>query len=157
MVHIRQYDPAADYPALRTCFVELQAWERQFEPSMSRPQDVADAYLADMLKRCAASRGRVFVAEQDGTIAGFVCLMAKVEADRDESLEPYSYVSDLLVRAAHRGRGIGRRLMLAAEAAAREARTTRLKVGVLAANKGAYEFYRAGGFREYSIQLVKNL
>lgn len=157
MAHIREYDPAADYPALRTCFVELQAWERQFEPSMPRPEEVADAYLADMLKRCTASRGRVFVAEQNGAIAGFVCLMAKVEADLDESLEPYSYVSDLLVRAAYRGRGIGRQLMAAAEAAAREAQTARLKVGVLAANKGAYEFYRTGGFREYAIQLVKNL
>lgn len=157
MAHIREYDPAADYPALRTCFVELQAWERQFEPSMPRPEEVADAYLADMLESYAASGGRVFVAERDGTIAGFVCLMAKVEADLDESLEPYSYVSDLLVRAAYRGRGIGRQLMAAAEAAAREAQTARLKVGVLAANKGAYEFYRTGGFREYAIQLVKNL
>jgi len=61
------------------------------------------------------------------------------------------------VRAAYRGRGIGRRLMTAAEAAARAAGTNRLKVGVLVANKRAFDFYRAGGFRELAIQLVKDL
>lgn len=147
MADIRTYDPHVDYPALRACFIELQSWERRFEPSMPRPADAADPYLADMLKRCAASSGQVFVAEQDGVIAGFVCLMARVEPDLDDSLEPYSYISDLVVRAAYRGRGIGRQLMAAAEAAARETKTKRLKVGVLVANKRAFEFYRAGGFR----------
>jgi ribosomal protein S18 acetylase RimI-like enzyme len=157
MADIRAYDPAADYPALRACFCELQSFERQFEPSMPRPEDAVDPYLADMLERCAASSGQVFVAERDGVVAGFVCLMARVEPDLDDSLEPYSYISDLVVRAAYRGRGIGRQLMAAAEAAARAAETKRLKVGVLVANKRAYEFYRAGGFREYTIQLVKSL
>ena len=154
---IRKYDPAADYPALRACFIELQGWERQFEPSMPEPEDAADPYLADMLARCAASGGHVFVAEQDGAIAGFVCLMARVGPDLDESTELYAYVSDLVVRAAHRGQGIGRRLMATAEAAARAAQSKRLKVGVLAANKRASDFYRAGDFREHTIGLVKNL
>ena len=157
MADIRAYDPAADYPALRTCFIELQSFERQFEPSMPRPEDAVEPYLADMLRRCAASSGQVFVAEQDGAIAGFICLMARVEPDLDDSLEPYSYISDLVVRAAYRGRGIGRRLMAAAEGAARAAQTQRLKVGVLVANKRAFDFYRAGGFREYTTQLVKSL
>jgi ribosomal protein S18 acetylase RimI-like enzyme len=157
MADIRTYDPAADYPSLRACFIELQTWERQFEPSMPRPEDAVDPYLADMLERCAASSGQVFVADQDGVIAGFVCLMARVEPDLDDSLEPYSYISDLVVRTAYRGRGIGRRLMTAAEAAARVAKTKRLKVGVLVANKHAFDFYRAAGFREFAIQLVKDL
>lgn len=157
MTDIREYDPAADYPALRACFVELQAWERQFEPSMPEPEDAADPYLADMLARCAASGGHVFVAEHDGAVAGFVCLLAKVGPDLDESTAPYAYVSDLVVRAAYRGRGIGRRLMAAAEQAARAAQSKRLKVGVLAANKRTFDFYRAGGFRAHTIGLVKNL
>jgi ribosomal protein S18 acetylase RimI-like enzyme len=128
MAYIREYDPAADYLSLRACFIELQAWERQFEPSIPRPEDAADAYLADMLKRCESSDGYVFVAEQDGVIAGFVCLMARIEPDLDESTEPYAYISDLIVRGPYRGRGIGRRLMAAAEASAREAQVTRLKV-----------------------------
>src|SRR5262249_52505105 len=156
MADIRAYDPA-DYPALRACFIELQAWERQFEPLMPRPEEAADPYLADMLEQCAASDGRVFVAEQDGVIAGFVCLMAKVGPDYDDSLEPYAYISDLVVRVAYRGQGIGRRLMAAAEAAARAAGTKRLKVGVLRANTRAFDFYRTGGFREFTNQLVKDL
>jgi GNAT superfamily N-acetyltransferase len=154
---IRPYDPAADYPALRDCFLELQAWERQFEPAMPAPEDAADPYLADMLGRCAASGGRVFVADEAGAIVGFICLMAKVGPDFDDSLAPYSYISDLVVRAAHRRRGTGRRLIAAAEAFARDAGMKRLKVAVLIPNEGAHDLYRRCGFRDVVVQLVKDL
>jgi len=154
---IRDYDPARDYPALHACFVELQAWERQFEPSMPAPQNAADPYLADMLARCEASGGRVLLAEQGAEVAGFICLMAEVGPDFDDSLEPYSYISDLIVRAAFRGQGIGPRLIEAAEALARTAGTKRLKVGVLIANTGAHDLYRQCGFRDVAVSLVKDL
>jgi ribosomal protein S18 acetylase RimI-like enzyme len=110
-----------------------------------------------MIKRAAESSGHVFVAEEDGVFAGFACLMGKVEPEPDESTEPWGYVTDFLVRAAFRGRGIGRQLLAAAEASARAMEIKRLKADVLATNASAREFYRAGGFREYAILLVKSL
>jgi GNAT superfamily N-acetyltransferase len=75
----------------------------------------------------------------------------------DDGTEPYAYISDLIVRAAYRGRGIGRALMMRAESYAREFGIGRIKVGVLVRNEGAHAFYRAGGFRDYTVQLVKPL
>src|SRR5262249_18044866 len=143
--------------SLRACFMELQAWERQFEPSMPAPQDAADPYLSDMLARCEASGGCVLLAERGGEVVGFIALMAKTGPDFDDSLEPYSYISDLIVRAAHRGQGIGRRLIEEAQTLARQAGTKQLKVGVLIANKGAHDLYRECGFRDVAVQLVKEL
>ena len=157
MVLIREYDPTADYPALRACFVELQAWEQSFEPGLPAPEEAASPYLAEVFRNCAESSGRIFLAETDGAVVGFVCVLAKVLPSADDGLEPYAYISDLVVRAAHRGRGVGRELMVRAEAFAREFGAQQLKVGVLVRNEATHAFYRAGGFRDYTVQLVKLL
>ena len=90
-------------------------------------------------------------------IIGFLCLMTKVPPELDDSLEPYSYISDLVVISGHRNQGIGERLVTEAEEIAREAGIKRLKVGVLVANKEAHRFYHAHGFRDYTVQLIKEL
>src|SRR5262249_45773951 len=62
MVLIRQYDPTADYSALRACFVELQTWEQGLEPGLPAPEDAADPYLAEVFRNCAENSGRIFLA-----------------------------------------------------------------------------------------------
>ena len=156
-IHIRRYEHPADYASLRTCFIELQRWERQFEPTLPEPEQVADDYLADMLSRSEATSGQVLLAQCGGAVIAFLCLMTEVPPDLDDSLEPYAYISDLVVASAHREHGVGRRLVAQAEALARGAGIKRLKVGVLVANKQAHRFYHARGFRDYTVQLVKDL
>jgi GNAT superfamily N-acetyltransferase len=157
MVLIRQYDPTADYSALRACFVELQTWEQSLEPGLPAPEEAADPYLAEVFRNCAENSGRIFLAEADGAVVGFICVLAKVLPSADDGIAPYAYISDLVVRAAHRGRGIGRELMMRAESFAREFGAKQLKVGVLVRNEATHAFYRAGGFRDYTVQLVKLL
>jgi GNAT superfamily N-acetyltransferase len=57
----------------------------------------------------------------------------------------------------HRRRGIGRDLLVRAESFAREFGAKQLKVGVLVRNEATHIFYRAGGVRDYRVQLVKPL
>jgi GNAT superfamily N-acetyltransferase len=157
MVLIRPYDASADYPALRACFVELQAWERGFEPALPAPEEAADPYISQLLTTCAQNSGCIFLAEVDGAVVGFVCVFAKMPASADDGIESYAYVSDLVVRATHRGRGIGRELMVRAESFARAAGAKQLRVWVLVRNEASHVFYRAGGFRDYTVQLIKPL
>ena len=112
MVLIRQYDPTVDYPALRACFVELQTWKQSLEPGLPAPEEAADPYLAGVFRNCAENSGRIFLAEADGAVVGFICVLAKVPPSADDGIAPYGYISDLIVRAAHRRRGIGRELMI---------------------------------------------
>ena len=79
----------------------------------------------------AKNSGRIFLAEADGAVVGFICVLAKVLPSADDGIAPYAYISDLVVRAAHRGRGVGRELMMRAESFAREFGAKQLKVGVL--------------------------
>ena len=138
MVPIRQYDPTADYSALRACFVELQTWEQSLEPELPAPEEAADPYLTEVFRNCAENSGRIFLAEADGAVVGFICVLAKVPPSADDGIAPYAYISDLVVRAAHRGRGVGRELMMRAESFAREFGAKQLKVGVLVGNEATH-------------------
>ena len=153
---IREYDAVRDRKPLRTCVVELQDFERGLEPTLPKGEEMADRSLAHMLRRCDESLGRVFVAEEDGTVVGFVGVLGRVVPEPDES-QAYAYVSDLVVLPAYRRHGLGRALLERAAAFARGKGAKTLRVGVLARNEGAARLYRSLGFGDYTIQLNKPL
>jgi GNAT superfamily N-acetyltransferase len=155
---IRDYEPARDWDQVRSCVVELQEFERELEPSLPRGKEMADAYLSFVLDRCARMGGRLLVAEVDHGVVGFVAILARVVPEEpDEDQTPYAYISDLLVLPRYRRRGIGRALLDHAEAIVRRSGARILRVGVLARNEPAARLYRAVGFADYQLQLVKRL
>ena len=119
---------------------------------------MADAYLTFLLDRCSRAAGRVLVAEIDHGVVGFVGVLCRVVPEEpDEDQTPYAYISDLVVLPRYRQRGIGRALLDRAEALVRSSGARNLRVGVLAKNEPAARLYRAVGFTDYRLQLVKRL
>jgi ribosomal protein S18 acetylase RimI-like enzyme len=154
---IRDYDPARDREGVRACFAELQDVERGLEPAMPEGRAVAEAYVDFMLARCAEWDGAVMVAEERGAVVGFICVWACVPPDDPSEVRFSAHVSDLVVLAAWRGRGIGRALLARGEAYARSRGAERLRIGVLAKNADARRLYAASGFREVYVLLTKAL
>ena len=154
---IRAYDPATDAGALRACYVELQDDLRVFDARLPAGEAVADAYLARMLERCATWDGSVRVAIVDGDVVGFVCVWARVPPEPDEPTEPYAFISDVFVRPAHRGRGIGRALVDAAVEYARAREAAILRLDVLLANGAARRLYERAGFAARLVEMAKPL
>jgi ribosomal protein S18 acetylase RimI-like enzyme len=67
-------------------------------------------------------------------------------------------VADLVVLAAYRRRGIGRRcLRMQRRSSVRRTGTRTLRLGVLAKIRVAAELYRRMGFSDYHVQLVMRL
>jgi ribosomal protein S18 acetylase RimI-like enzyme len=155
---IREWDPARDRAAVRACFVELQDFERQLEPGMPPGEQIADAYLALIEQRCREFAGVVLVAEHAGAVIGFVALWRRFRStEPDDDPREHGFVSDLVVSAAQRRRGIGRSLLRAAEARAREAGARVLRLAVKAGNSGARSLYAEEGFASIEILLEKQL
>lgn len=155
---IRAYDATRDVEAATACIVELQEFERALEPQLPPGPAMASAYLAVLVERCARHAGRLFVAEMDGRVVGFAAVLGRVEPEApDQEQAAHAYVSDLVVLPGFRSRGLGRRLLDAAEALAREVGTRRLEIGVLAKNPEAARLYRDFGFVDFRISMTKRL
>jgi GNAT superfamily N-acetyltransferase len=157
-VIIRDFDHSRDSAALRDCFIELQNYERQFDPGMPEGLTIVEAYLNRMWARCRQWEGQVFVAEVAGQVVGFVCVWARVKPDEpDDNSSEHAFVSDLIVGSTHRRRGIGSQLLSAAECYARACGARSLRIGVLARNGAARRLYTSAGFEEYQVELAKQL
>jgi ribosomal protein S18 acetylase RimI-like enzyme len=155
---IRAYDASRDAAALRRCFVALQDFEHALDPAAPRGDAIADAYLAKLFERCARWHGRVFVAERDAALVGFVCVWGRVPPQEiDDAPEDAAYVSDLVVLDGERNHGVGTRLLAQAEAYARSIGVASIGVGVMAANAGARRLYERLGFAPEHLELVKRL
>jgi ribosomal protein S18 acetylase RimI-like enzyme len=157
-MEIREFDLLLDRPGVRACFVELQDFERGLDPRMPPGDAIADRYLELMFRRCDEFDGTVLVAHASSTVIGFVTVYARHRSgEPDDDPAPHGFVSDLVVAAAHRKRGIGRALLRAAEARARGAGVGSLLLAVKAGNAAAAALYAAEGFEPTELLLEKRL
>ncbi len=158
MLEIREFDPLRDHDAVRNCAIELQDFEREIDPRLPSGERITDRYLDLMFRRCAEFDGVVLVAEADGSVTGFVSIWTRYRSSEpnDDAAE-HGLVSDLVVSAKHRGRGIGRALLQAAEARSRQAGVDTLRVSVKAGNTIALSLSYAEGFENSEINLEKRL
>jgi ribosomal protein S18 acetylase RimI-like enzyme len=155
---IRPYAPDRHRDQLRVCIVALQDFERGLEGTLPRGEEMADAQLEFLMERCSTNAGQIFVAEIDDAVVGFVGVLTRVPPETpDEDVRPYAYVSDPLVLAPYRHRGLGRALLEHAVAFARSAGATSVRIGVLANNAAARKLYESLGFTDRNVQLVKRL
>jgi ribosomal protein S18 acetylase RimI-like enzyme len=124
-----------DEPLLRA--LDQATWTTLSSPA-PRPPPERSFYAS------GAGPAGVQVATLDGALVGYVALGPAVAL---ESNRHVLEVKGLAVDPAHRGRGIGRRLMAAAAQAAAAQGARRLTLRVLAHNDAARRVYEASGFR----------
>ena len=154
---VRVYDPARDADAFRACVVEHQDFHRALEPSWPEGKAILDDYVAYLEGQCAAHDGLIFVAETEGAIAGFACVVASTHGDSPDDPAVFAWLHDIFVRESHRRRGIARALMAEVEAWVRARGATELRLGVLERNVDAQALYRGLGFRGYARIVTKPL
>lgn len=156
--HIRAYDPDTDLAALRACVIELQDFEAGLYERLPSGTEVVDDCIQHMFEQCEKCRGRIMVAEDGGDVAGFVTILCEVWSEEpDDGDLVYGLVSDLAVLEKYRGRGIGRRLLAAAESHARSRNVNWLRIGVLAGNGVAESIYKSMGFSPWYVECEKRL
>ncbi len=119
---------------------------------------MADAYLGDLLRKCALYDGKVFVAETSDGVVGYLCVLAKVPcAEPADGLAEQSEVVDLVVSDRARSAGVGTALLASAQAHAAAAGSSHLRVTVFARNASAKTFYEKSGFEPHEIVYEKPL
>jgi len=146
-----------DLRAVEQCLAELQDFSKLIYPKVAAGT-IASQYLQYLLTRCRETDGKIFVGESGGRVVGMVCVMARVSsAAVDEEEYEYAYISDLVLLADHRGKGLGRKLLQRAEEHAQSQGANLLRIHVLARNEVARTLYLRSGFEEHVVALQKSL
>jgi ribosomal protein S18 acetylase RimI-like enzyme len=155
---IRDYG-AGDSAAVVDLIRQLQAHERGLYGRMKPPGEMGPWYIEKLLEACAAHRGRLLVAEEDGRILGYACVLTALssETELDEVAYRYASIEDLVVACDHRRRGLGSRLLKACEDIARAEGAPWLRISVLADNATAIRAYGKFGFKDLFLQMEKGL
>lgn len=96
----------------------------------------------------------LFVAEFNGHVAGV--LFAYLTARSEPQIAPMDFVGidSIIVRAGHRGMGIGRALLDAVHAWARERNAAQVELTVFEFNEAAIHLYERYGYRTESRHMV---
>ena len=147
----------ADHEALLATTFALNRFEHEITGDRAIDVASAEAVLGHFLRR-VGSTGLMLVAEAEGRVIGHLFLAL------DEA-PPYlapeyrreAWICDAFIEEAWRGQGAFRAMLALAEAHARAAGCRRLHIGVLAGNDDAERIYRKAGFRNYAIEMVREL
>ncbi len=129
---------ATDIDALAELLGVLFSMEVDFRPDRARQLRGLALMLADPLRR------KVLVAERGGSVIGMVTGQLVVSTAEGA---PSVVVEDVVVQAGERGRGVGRRLLVAIEDWAHERGATRLQLLADRENADALGFYERMGWR----------
>ncbi len=157
-MNIRSAVRLKDQGQLRACIVELQDDLRQIDPRMPAGKEIVDEYFEHIYQKCIECDGDILVADTGSEIAGYALVLAKVVSDEiDDGRLEYGLIADLVVMRKFRGLGIGGELLEAAESYAKCHAVKWLRIGVLADNDLAWELYQSRGFRNFYVELEKDL
>jgi ribosomal protein S18 acetylase RimI-like enzyme len=157
MVHVRPFR-RGDTRHVEQCFAELQSFEKSIEDNRVDGDAISSTYVRHLRKLCDIWDGRIFVAEQDDRVVGFVCVLANFDSkDMIEAHTRHAFITDLVVTMKLRSQGIGRSLLQEAESFALKRGASVLRLNVLAGNTTARAMYGKANFRELEIKMIKQL
>ena len=107
---------------------ELQAFECTIERNRVEPEAIRGVYIDYLLAECQKSDGTILVAEANGQVVGFVCVLCRVDSEEIVEKEcQHAYITDLVVLKPHRNTGDGSQLIQAAESLAQARGATRTR------------------------------
>jgi diamine N-acetyltransferase len=142
-IHIR-LATSADYPSFLRVAREVHEHHVAAVPSVFRSVDVtvSQDYFEQLV---TDNDSDIYVADDDGVIAGYAILIHRW-AER-EILVPrvFSYIENFGVAEAYRRHGIGRQLIAACVARAKERGASSLELDCWEANQEAVAFYASVG------------
>jgi ribosomal protein S18 acetylase RimI-like enzyme len=146
---------ASDFEQIARLFAEENRFHAELLPGRFQVVDpiITHEWLEAVL---SSSLKTLFVARAAGQVVGVLLLQEMANPD-DEIYRPrcYVYVDELMVARVYRGRGIGRRLMEAAEGRAQELGIEEIELNVWERNLGAIAFYEHLGYTTVRRRMVR--
>lgn len=156
---IRQADKH-DLEQLSRLYVEFHEFHVRGVPDrLSRSSNSRHAELDSALQKTFENENAaIFVAEVDGQLVGLGEVYIREDAPNPLKVSyKYGHLQSMVVNAAHRGRGIGTRILEAVEQWARAKNATEIRLDTWEFKEGPLGFYKKGGYTTLRRTLVRKL
>jgi GNAT superfamily N-acetyltransferase len=150
---VRSYSAEMTAVAVRSALLEDADRLARLFDQLGYPQ-TGDALRGPLENMLADPRADVLVADDGRALVGAATYYF-VPVAHDSG--PWCRITTLVVDEAHRGHGIGRMLVAAAEAAARDAGCSRIEATSALQRTGAHRFYERFGYGRTSTHFLKRL
>jgi ribosomal protein S18 acetylase RimI-like enzyme len=155
---IREYNDS-DEPALIELMRELQNAELPLYEHLKPADDIGVWYIGLLKKQCRELDGVILIAHDGKKHLGAAVLFTSVheKGEEDEMPHTYAHVSELVVAASARGRGIATSLLDECERRSKTAGRSELYLSVLAENRTARRVYNRAGYSDLKLNMRKKL
>ena len=160
-ITIREYTEG-DRAQILQLMKEFNTYFQDIDPwyVLSYNRNSAEMYTQRMIHDTANHDGKLYVAEVDGQIVGFV--QGSMHIQTPEEIQERGHVisgdiKELFVTKTYRGKKIGQQLMQVIENYFMAKHCQQLSLDVFAPNMLARDFYQKNGFTERALILVKRL
>jgi GNAT superfamily N-acetyltransferase len=148
----------ADREAVIDLIWRLNRFEDAISQDRAPQRKAAASGLAANRRRMAEHGGVELVAAIEGRPVGYLlCVIEGAEPYVHPDFGSHAYIAELVVDEGSRGKGIGRRLIAAAEDFARASGLGRIFIGALAGNAAAHRLYEGLGFAAHNVERMKRL
>ena len=118
--------------------------------------NAADMWRVFIKKQLKSKKGTVFLAQVDGTAAGFILVLVKDEIPIFK-IEKMGYVSDLFVKKEFRGLGISSKLCDRAMKWLGQKGLKHVSIGLYVDNEFAHSVYKKFGFFDYKLEMRRRI
>lgn len=140
---------------LRQLFKELQNYEKSIFSERAEPTEAyVNKIIDSMVEDVENKQGKIYFAFEESRAVGYGFGYVEKDVENDTA---YFFIDALLVTEDQRGKGIGEKLIAKMEEYAMGLSLPKIQIGVLAVNKSAYKLYKKLGFKDYGIELLKDL
>ena len=154
---IREYK-LEDREGIEKCIFELQELELNLDSEVRQNSpEITHSYFDYLVKNLEKKDGKIFVAEDEGVIIGFMAVILEEGSAPYTKIKHYAYITDIAVLTQYRNQGIGKLLLAEAERFAIKVGLDMLYLDVMAKNNLALDFYHKNGFRDENIGLFKKI
>ena len=119
-----------------------------------------DKYFDYMLEDCNSQQGKVFIAEEDNQIVGFIAGFVQTYDERDEldyTCPKKGIVAELIVSKTLRSKGTGQSLLNKMEEYFKSSHCEYVQIDVFAYNNIAKNFYSKNNYEERMLTMFKKL
>lgn len=153
-----------DLKTLCDLYFEFHEFHAHYFPSFLQSLGEPSAKELEELGRkvmeiIQGSGSTILVAEESGRVVGFAEIYLRQPDPDNLALTPtiHAHLQSLLVTSTFRRKGIGRRLLRAAEAWAIERGAVELRLDIWEFSTNPFGFYQKSGYHTYRRSLVKDL